>query len=132
MSKYLGEWPGIAQVFQIRRERRFPNGRVGTETAYGITSLKPLAAGAERLLALNRTHWSIENNLHWVRDVVFGEDASRVRKASSPQLLAAIRNSLIHLLASAKLVKAAAALRRFAVRPLEGLRLLNSSPPPEN
>jgi hypothetical protein len=132
LSKYLSEWPGIAQVFQIRRERRFSGGRVEAETAYGITSLAPREAGAERLLRLNRSHWSIENNVHRVRDVVFGEDASRVRKASSPQLLAAIRNSLTHLLASAKLVKVAAALRRFAVRPRDGLRLLNSLPPPEN
>ena len=102
------------------------------ETAYGITSLTPHAAGAERLLKLNRTHWSIENNLHWVRDVVFGEDASRVRKASSPQILAAVRNTLIHLLATAKIVKLAAALRRFAVRPLEALRLFSRLPEPEN
>ena len=67
-----------------------------------------------------------------MRDVVFGEDASRVRKASSPQILAAVRNTLIHLLATAKIVKLAAALRRFAVWPLEAVRLLNSSPAPEN
>ena len=119
-------------MFQIRRERRFSDGRVEVETAYGITSLTPHAAGAERLLKLNRTHWSIENNLHWVRDVVFGEDASRVRKASSPQILAAVRNTLIHLLATAKIVKHAAALRRFAVRPLEALRLFSRLPEPEN
>jgi hypothetical protein len=132
LSKYLSDWPGIAQVFQIQRERRFPDGRVETETAYGITSLTPSEAGAERLLKLNRAHWSIENNVHWVRDVVFGEDASRVRKASSPQLLAALRNSLLHILATAKLSKVAAALRRFAVRPLEAVRLLQGWPAPEN
>jgi hypothetical protein len=115
-------------VFQIQRERRFADGRVESETAYGITSLTPLEAGAERLLKLNRTHWSTENKLHRVRDVVFGEDACRVRTAGSPQLLAAIRNSLTHLLATAKIRKLAAALRRFAVRPLEGLKLLRSSP----
>src|SRR5580693_4772908 len=87
LSKYLSNWPGIAQVFQIQRTRRFPDGRVEQETAYGITSLKPLDAGAARLLELNRTHWSIENNLHWVRDMVFGEDGCRVRRSDSPQLL---------------------------------------------
>jgi hypothetical protein len=132
LSKYLSNWPGIAQVFQIQRSRRFADGRVEQETAYGITSLKPLDAGAARLLALNRTHWSIENNLHWVRDMVFGEDAFRVRCSDSPQLLSAIRNALTHLLSSAKLPNYAAALRRFAVWPLEALRLLTRLPAPEN
>jgi len=61
LSRYLSDWPGIAQVFQIQRERRFADGRVETETAYGITSLTPLEADAEHLLKLNRTHWQIEN-----------------------------------------------------------------------
>lgn len=73
LSKYLSAWPGIAQVFQIHRVRRFSDGRVEEETSCGITSLRPLDAGATRLLHFNRTHWSIENNLHRVRDVVFGE-----------------------------------------------------------
>ena len=132
MSKYLNNWPGIAQVFQIQRSRRFSDGRVEQETAYGITSLKPLDAGAARLLDLNRTHWSIENNLHWVRDMVFGEDASRVRRSDSAQVLAVIRNALTHLLSAAKLPNFAAALRRFAVWPLEALRLLTTLPIPEN
>jgi predicted transposase YbfD/YdcC len=105
---------------------------VEQETAYGITSLKPLDAGAARLLELNRTHWSIENNLHWVRDMVFGEDDCRVRCSDSPQLLSAIRNALTHLLAAAKVPNLAAALRRFAIWPLEALCLLTSLPIPEN
>ena len=121
LSKYLADWPGIAQVFQLHRTRRFPDGRTEHETAYGITSLRPLDAGAPRLLQLNRAHWSIENNLHRVRDVSFGEDASRVRSGNGPQVLAAARNALAHLLSAAKVRNFAAALRRFAVRPLEAL-----------
>jgi hypothetical protein len=119
-------------VFPIRRVRRFADGRVEQETASGITSLKPLHAGAARLLELNRTHGSIENNLHGVRDTTFGEDASRVRSADGPQVLAATRNALNHLLNAAGLRNFAAALRRFAIRPLEAFRLLASPPPPEN
>jgi hypothetical protein len=119
-------------VFQVHRVRRFPDGRLEQETAYGITSLRPPGAGAPRLLALNRSHWSIENDLHRVRDVTFGEDASRVRRGSSPQILAATRNALTHLLATARVPNFAAALRRFAVRPLEALRLITTAPPPEN
>jgi hypothetical protein len=132
LSKYLSDWPGIAQVFQLHRVRRFPDGRVEQETVYGITSLRPLAAGAGALLALNRTHWSIENNLHRVRDVTFGEDASRVRRGNGPQILAATRNALTHLLSAGKVTNFAAALRRFAIRPLEAFRLITGSTPPEN
>ena len=130
LSKYLSAWPGIAQVFQIHRVRRFSDGRVAEETSYGITSLRPLDAGAARLLCLNRTHWSIENNVHWVRDVTFGEDASRIRSGNGPQILAAIRNALTHLLTAAKFPNFAAALRRFTIRPLEALRLVNTGAHP--
>ncbi len=132
LAKYLCDWPGIAQVFQLHRTRRFCDGRVEQETVYGITSLRPREAGASRLLELNRRHWSIENNLHRVRDVTFGEDASRIRCGKSPQILAATRNALTHLLATAKVPNFAAALRRFAIRPFEALRLVNNAPPPEN
>lgn len=132
MSKYRSDWPGIAQVFRLHRVRRFSDGRVEQETVYGITSLKPLYAGAARLLELSRTHWSIENNLHGVRDTTFGEDASRVRCASGPQVLAATRNALTHLLSAAELPNFAAALRRFAIWPLEAVRLLATSPAPKN
>lgn len=130
LSKYLSAWSGIAQVFQLHRVRRFSCGRVEEETSYGITSLRPLDAGAARLLRLNRTHWSIENNLHWVRDVIFGEDDSHIRSGSSPQILAATRNALTHLLTAAKRPNFAAALRRFAIRPLEALRLVNTGTRP--
>lgn len=126
LAKYLSDWPGLTQVFQLHRTRRFSDGRIEQETVYGITSLRPLDAGAARLLQLNRTHWSIENNLHRVRDVTFGEDASRIRKGNSPQILAATRNALSHLLAAAKVPNVAAALRRFAIYPFEALQLLNN------
>ena len=132
MARYLADWPGVAQVFRVHRVRRFAGGRVEQETVSGITSLRAVDAGAARLLEFNRTHWSIENNLHGVRDTTFGEDASRVRRGDGPQVLAATRNALTHLLSAAGLPNFAAALRRFAIRPLEALRLLTASPIPEN
>lgn len=128
LNKYLNDWPGIAQVFQLHRVRRFSDGRIEQETVYGNTSLRPNDAGASELLSLNRTHWSIENNLHRVRNVTFGEDASRIRRGNSPQVLAALRNALTHLLEAAKIQNFAAALRRFAIYPLEALQLLNTTP----
>jgi predicted transposase YbfD/YdcC len=117
------EWPGLQQVFQIHRVRQLP-GKTEEETVYGITSLSPAAAGPERLLALARGHWGIENRLHGVRDVTLGEDACRVRSGSAPQALAALRNVCVHLLEGVRAASKAAALRRFAARPREALALL--------
>jgi hypothetical protein len=95
-----------------------------TETVYGITSLTRSAAHAERLLVLTRNHWQIENGLHWVRDVTMGEDASRVRKDSGPQFLAAVRNAALHLIRGQTIKNVAAALRHYAAQPLEAINLL--------
>ena len=91
------KWPGLAQGFELVRERT-EKGKTAVEVVYGITSLTPEEADAGRLLALVRTHWRMENCLHWVRDVTLGEDGCRVRTGSAPQVLAAIRNVVVHLL----------------------------------
>ena len=126
LRDYLA-WSGIQQVFQIHRVRELP-GRTEQETVYGITSLTAAEAGPERLLALSRGHWGIENRLHGVRDVTLGEDACRVRSGAAPQALAALRNAVIHLLEGVTAVSKAAALRRFAVFPLEAFALLTDIP----
>jgi len=83
------------------------------ETVYGITSLSMEEADAGRLLALTRGHWGIENGLHYKRDVTLGEDASRVRREAAPQVMAALRNSVVHLLESTT-DSLAAAVRRMS------------------
>mgnify|MGYP001595591578 CR=1 FL=1 len=65
---------------------------------YGVTSLFSRVADAQKLLKYNRGHWSIENALHHVRDVSLGEDASRIRTGSGPQVMASLRNLTISLL----------------------------------
>ena len=91
------DWAGLKQGFELTRERT--SGGVTTrETVYGITSLSVAQADAGRLLALTRGHWGIENGLHYKRDVTLGEDASRVRREAAPQVMAALRNSIVHLL----------------------------------
>jgi predicted transposase YbfD/YdcC len=55
-------------------------------------------AGPAQLLQLIRGHWAIENRLHYVRDVSFGEDGSQIRSGAAPQVLAALRNAVIGLL----------------------------------
>jgi predicted transposase YbfD/YdcC len=90
-------WPGAAQVARIERIRE-TGGKVSTETVYIVTSLTAAEASPERLLDLSRTHWAIENRLHYVRDVSFNEDRCRVR--SGARALAAIRNLVMYLIRS--------------------------------
>lgn len=122
------KWPGLAQGLEIRRERT-EKGKTTLEVAYAMTSLKPEEADAKRLSELVREHWGIENALHYVRDVTLGEDACRVRKGSSPQVLAAVRNVVVHLVNDLGAPSRAAAIRRLNARPEEALALLDLSQP---
>ena len=90
------QWKGLKQGFELTRERT-EKGKTTVEVVYGMTSLSRERADAQRLLGLTRGHWGIENGSHYRRDVTLAEDRSRVRKGSAPQILAGIRNSIIHL-----------------------------------
>jgi predicted transposase YbfD/YdcC len=131
LQSYLGEWPGIAQVFQLHRVRQLRE-KVEEETIYGISSLPVGVADARRFHELVRGHWGIENRLHGVRDVTLGEDGCHVRSGAAPEVLAALRNVVVHLLAGVDAVSHAAALRRFAIVPREAFALLTSSLSPDN
>ena len=81
------DWYGVGQVFCIRRRVEHAL-KCTQEYVYGITSLTPKQADPARVLALTRDQWSIENRLHYRRDVTLGEDACQVRKGSAPHALA--------------------------------------------
>ena len=121
------DWPGVRQVLRVER-RSLRQGRWTRQVQYAITSLGP-AVGAAALLAYVRGHWTIENRLHWVRDVTFGEDACRVRSGAAPQVLAGVRNAVIGLLRSAGWTNIAEDLRHCAWQPGAALALLGLSPP---
>jgi predicted transposase YbfD/YdcC len=121
-------FPHARQAIQVIRRTRPISARTGrkgrwhTETIYAITDLAPHQARPDELAAWIRGHWQIENGLHWVRDVTFGEDASRVHTGAAPQVMASLRNlaTSLHRLTGATNI--AAALRhhsRNAVRTLE-------------
>lgn len=123
LNEYHRAWPKLSQVIRVERERRV-KGETTVEVSYFITSLDRGRAGAAHLGELIRAHWGIENRLHYVRDMTWGEDASRVRKGSSPEVLAALRNTAGYLLAGVKAPSKAAATRRFAAHPFEALPLV--------
>jgi predicted transposase YbfD/YdcC len=127
LADYLGsDWPSVEQVFRLTRERRLKKG-TETEVIFGITSLPRERAGAKDLLGLVREHWGIENGLHYVRDVTLGEDASRIRKGSAPQVMAALRNIVVFLFERFKHKNAATATRHYVCHPEEAVKVLSSS-----
>jgi hypothetical protein len=125
VNEYLG-WPEVGQVFLLRRERTVGH-ETSVEEVFGITSLTPEEASAADLLGGIRRHWSIENQLFGVRDVTLREDACRARKGHSAEVLAGLRNAVVHLLSGTAFPSRAAALRHFMVHPLQALALMKAT-----
>ena len=124
LNEYI-DWPHVAQVFEYRYS--YKSGHTGEEThkiQYGITSLDPSEADAKRLLRLRRGHWTIENKVHWVRDNVFGEDASPVRSAAIPQVMAAMRNTAMSVLRFTGHTKITDATHFYASKPKLAVNLI--------
>ena len=119
-------WPHLQQVCRLER-RRVAIGRVQVAVSYSVTSLSPTAAGEDRLLRILRDHWDIENRVHWVQDVTFGEDLSQIRTGGASQMMAGLRNLTTTLVRWAGHAKAAAALRRHAAHLAEAFALLSIS-----
>jgi predicted transposase YbfD/YdcC len=91
------DWPEVAAVVQVNREREVAGERAVT-THYYLTSYAGKAAEFARWV---RGHWDIENGLHWVLDVVFREDRSRIRRENAGANLAMIRRVAVSLLGRA-------------------------------
>lgn len=121
-------FPHAAQAIQIvRRRRSLTSSRWSTETVYAITSLTPAQASPTQLAAALRGHWAIEDRLHWVRDVTYGEDLSQVRTASGPRVMATLRNLAITILRLAGATSIAAALRHHSRRPNRPLHTITTT-----
>jgi predicted transposase YbfD/YdcC len=89
-------WDGLQSLVKVTSERRFLNThKVQRDTRYFISSLP---ADAQQLLHAVRAHWHVENSLHWVLDMAFREDESRVRKDHAPENFAIIRQFALNLL----------------------------------
>lgn len=129
-ADYL-DFPDAAQCFKLTRtrtlrERSTGESKTTTETVYGITSLPRERADADRLLALVRAHWGIENKVFHIRDQTLGEDASRVRKKSAPVIFSTLRNSVLNVLQVLGAKNRAAELRRFCANPVKALQAIKS------
>jgi predicted transposase YbfD/YdcC len=126
-------FPHVAQVFAVWRAvtdlhgNQLKGRKSIVEVAYGVTSLPPEKASPAQLLAFNRGHWEIENRLHYIRDVTFKEDRSKIRRHNRPHALASLRNlaiSLLRLVGANNIASPCRCLARRAQRPLRVIGLV--------
>ena len=89
------QWAGLQSVVMVYRRRRLDNGQVTEETQFFLSSLD---ADAQRLGRAIRLHWGIENQLHWVLDLTFGEDNSRIRQGHGPENFTLLKRMAISAL----------------------------------
>ena len=120
------DWYQVGQVFCLRRRVEYPL-KCTQEYVYGITSLSPKQASPSRLLELIRDHWSIENRLHYRRDVTLAEDACQVRKGSAPHALAALNSFVLALFDFFGVGNAKQYMRYLDAQPLRAVQLLLTS-----
>jgi len=126
LTDYL-DWPGLAQVCRLERTWR-EHGAVKQALHYGITSLRPDMGPPDRLLALKRGHWAIENSLHRVKDVTLGEDQSTIHQGHGPTVMALLRDTAVTLLHRAGVHQIAARLRYHSRHPSAAVALLLAPP----
>jgi len=92
------QWPGLKAVVMVESQREI-DGKVETETGFCITSLILLASLIGPMI---RSHWMVENGLHWVLDVIFRDDECRVRTDNAPFNLHMVKQSALNLLRTGK------------------------------
>lgn len=97
--KETHSWPGLQSIVRITATRIIGN-KTTTDVRYYLSDDTPDPA---RVLANTRSHWAIENTLHWTLDMSFGEDACRIRKDNAPLAIATIRHVALNFLQAAKL-----------------------------
>jgi predicted transposase YbfD/YdcC len=104
----------VTRTIRQRKGKRWVRRQVRSAVAvFIITSLDAREAAPVHLAGYVRGHWTIENKVHWVRDVMFREDSSRVRTGPRPRIMATLRNLVIGLIRQAGYRKIAATIRQI-------------------
>lgn len=97
LSEDLEQWPDLNSLIMIQAVRRKGN-KIERQTRYYLSSLQLSNTTAQEMNQIVRSHWGVENQLHWTLDVAFREDHSRVRTGFADQNLAVIRRLALNLL----------------------------------
>lgn len=121
-------FPHARQAIQLTRKTRPLNGtKWATEVAYAVTSLAAEQVTAADIARCIRGHWSIENSLHWVRDVSYDEDRSQAHTGNGPRVMASLRNLAVSALRIAGTTNIAQAIRHHSWDPARPVKLLLTS-----
>jgi len=100
LNDYL-DFPHVGQAFVVERHaREKKSGASSLEIAYGITSKTPDQADPQRVLKINRQHWTIENSCHYILDWNYDEDRSRIRTGHGPENITRLRRFAIGVIRS--------------------------------
>lgn len=119
------DWPDVQQVVRRECERIIlKTGKHTTEVTYGLISLRPDEAGAAVIEAFWRGHWTIENRLHYIRDVTFGEDAGHAAQGATAHVLATLRNGLLYLFRQAHWISVPDALAHYGAAVVRAFTLI--------
>ena len=102
-------WPQLHSIGMVRAQRRVGD-TTSVETRYSLSSL---AGNAAQLLDAVRSHWGVENGLHWCLDIAFREDESRIRKGAGDQNFAVLRHMALNLLKQEKAAKVGIKAKRL-------------------
>jgi predicted transposase YbfD/YdcC len=104
------DWQTIQSIICIESIRKIKNNE-STETRYYISSIKHFTA--ERFLKAIRSHWSIENSLHWALDMSMGDDYSRIRKGNAPENMLIIKHIILNKLQQVKDKRPRSSIKRL-------------------
>ncbi len=94
LKEFQKEWTDLTSLVGIVSSREI-NGTVQLETRYYVSSLKP---DAKQISHAIRCHWQVENSLHWVLDVTFSEDSSRIRRGYAAENMCVMRHLALNLI----------------------------------
>jgi len=109
LNQFKYKWKGLKSVVEVKSKRELPGSAPEEATRYYITSLE---ADAKKIGEAIRTHWCVENQLHWCLDVSFREDDCRVRKGNAAENLAVVRHIALNLLKQEESAKVGIKIKR--------------------